>query len=418
MKIFFSVGEPSGDLHGANLVRELQRRHPDCECVGYGGPRMAAAGCALHEDLTKLAVMWLLRVLLNIHKFWNLVCRADRYFRHHRPDAVVLIDYPGFNWWIARRAKAHGIPVFYYGVPQLWAWAGWRVKKMRRFVDHVLCKLPFEVAWYRDRGCNASFVGHPYFDQLRAEKLDDVFVGHLKAKGGDLVAILPGSRTQEVKGNFDYFLKAAKLVHARLPNTRFAVASFKASQADFVKERLKGCELPIEVHVGRTAEIIHASDCAMAVSGSVSLELLYHTKPTVILYHITRLAYFVQTFFRKVRYITLVNLLTATDLFPKKVATYDPGDPVDAHVLMPEYLTCGDKSEQVANHVIEWLYQPAKRTARVAELAALKEHVGHGGASSRAADYVLDTLSSSRQPALRTHYPFPLPADRVVREAA
>src|SRR6476646_9664202 len=142
MKIFFSVGEPSGDLHGANLIRELRRRRPDCEFVGYGGPRMAAAGCDLHEDLTKLAVMWLLHALLNIHKFWNLASRADRYFRHHRPDAVVLIDYPGFNWWIARRAKAHGIPVFYYGVPQLWAWAGWRIKKMRRFVDHVLSKLP------------------------------------------------------------------------------------------------------------------------------------------------------------------------------------------------------------------------------------------------------------------------------------
>ena len=147
MKIFFSVGEPSGDLHGANLIRELQKRRPDCEFVGYGGPRMAAAGCALHEDLTKLAVMWLLHALLNIHKFWALVGRADRYFRHHRPDAVVLIDYPGFNWWIARRAKAHGIPVFYYGVPQLWAWAGWRITKMRRFVDHVLCKLPFEETW-------------------------------------------------------------------------------------------------------------------------------------------------------------------------------------------------------------------------------------------------------------------------------
>jgi lipid-A-disaccharide synthase len=118
----------------------------------------------------------------------------------------------------------------------------------------------------------------------------------------------------------------------------------------------------------------------MAVSGSVSLELLYHTTPTVILYYISRTAYFVQAFFRKVRYITLVNLLTATDLFPKKVATYDPSDPVDAAVLMPEYLTCDDKSEQVANHVIEWLYQPAKRATRVAELTALKDRVGHGGA--------------------------------------
>jgi lipid-A-disaccharide synthase len=379
---------------------------------------MAAAGCELHEDLTKFAVMWFLHVLFNIHKFWELAGRADRYFRHHRPDAVVLIDYPGFNWWIARRAKAHGIPVFYYGVPQLWAWAGWRVRKMRRFVDHVLCKLPFEEQWYRERGCNATFVGHPYFDQLRGEQLDAKFMAELRSGSGPLVAILPGSRTQEVKSNLGYFLKAAKLVRDRVPDARFAVASFKASQAEFARAALADSELPAEVYVGRTAEIIEAADCAMAVSGSVSLELLYHAKPTVILYYITRTAFFVQSFFRKVRYITLVNLLTATDLFPKRVSTYCPSDPVDAHVLMPEYLTCQDKSRQVAEHVIEWLVQPETRTRRVSELAGLKQRVGHGGASLRAADYMLQVLDSRRKVVLRTHYPFAQTPSGEVCEAA
>jgi lipid-A-disaccharide synthase len=418
MKIFFSVGEPSGDLHGANLVREIRRRRPDCECVGYGGPRMAAAGCTLHEDLTTLAVMWLLHALLNIHKFWGLASKADRYFRHHRPDAVVLIDYPGFNWWIARRAKAHGIPVIYYGVPQLWAWAGWRIRKMRRFVDHVLCKLPFEEAWYRERGCNATFVGHPYFDQLRAEQLDAEFIERLTSGEGPLIAILPGSRTQEVKSNLGYFLKAARIVHERVPNARFAIASFKEGQAALARAATAGSDLPIEVHVRRTAEIIEAADCAMAVSGSVSLELLYRTTPTVILYYISRLAFFVQTFFRKVRYITLVNLLTATDLFPKRVATYDPNDPVDANVLMPEYLTCQDKSRQVAAQVIDWLTDPARRAGRVAQLAELKDRIGHGGASQRAASYVLEVLDSRPQRTLRTHHPFDQQDPPVTRQAA
>ena len=418
MKIFFSVGEPSGDLHGANLIRSLRERRPDCEFVGYGGPRMAAAGCALHEDLTKLAVMWIARVLLNLHRFWNLVSRADRYFRHHRPDAVVLIDYPGFNWWIARRAKAHRIPVFYYGTPQLWAWAGWRVKKMRRLVDHVLCKLPFEEPWYRQRGCHATYVGHPYFDQLRAERLDEAFIRSQKAASGPLVTILPGSRTQEVKSNFRYFKKAARLVHRAVPNVRFAVAAFKPSQAESIRAELAGSDLPIEVHVGRTAELIHAADCAMAVSGSVSLELLYHTTPTVILYYVSRSAFFVQRFFRKVRYITLVNLLTTDDLFPDEVATYDASDPRDAGVLMPEYLTCEDKSAAVASHVVEWLTSPAKRAARVAQLAELKEQVGYGGASRRAADYLLDVLKPTRRPMRRTHYPFATRLEEAVRGAA
>jgi lipid-A-disaccharide synthase len=419
MKIFFSVGEPSGDLHGANLIRELQGRRGDLEFVGYGGPRMAAAGCELHEDLTKLAVMWFARVLLNLHRFWELASRADRYFRHQRPDAVVLIDYPGFNWWIARRAKAHGIPVFYYGTPQIWAWAGWRIKKMRRLVDHVLCKLPFEEAWYRERGCHATYVGHPYFDQLRGETLDAAFIERQRSASGPLVAILPGSRTQEVKSNFKYFLKAAQQVRQRVPDVRFAVASFKASQADLVRDELRGVELPIEVFVGRTPELIAASECTMAVSGSVSLELLYHTKPTVILYYISPLAFFVQSFFRKVRYITLVNLLVTDDLFPKKVATYDPADPVDAKVLMPEYLTCEDKSPAVAEHVVEWLSDPAKRAARVAQLAELRDRVGNGGASKCAADYLLKELERAAvHPMPRTHFPFSTRLEEAARGAA
>jgi lipid-A-disaccharide synthase len=419
MKIFFSVGEPSGDLHGANLIRELQRRRPDCEFAGYGGPRMAAAGCELHEDLTKLAVMWLARVLVNLHRFWDYASRADRYFRHQRPDAVVLIDFPGFNWWIARRAKTHKIPVFYYGTPQIWAWAGWRIKKMQRFVDHVLCKLPFEEPWYRERGCHSTYVGHPYFDQLRAEQLDAAFIAQQRSAEGPLVAILPGSRTQEVRDNFRWFLKAAEMVRQQVPNARFAVASFKASQADLVREQLRGTDLPVEVHVGRTGELIAAADCAMACSGSVSLELLYHTKPTVILYHISRLAMFVQPFFRKVRYITLVNLLVTDDLFPKRAPLYDPTNPIDANVLMPEYLTCEDKSREVAGHVIEWLSDPAKRAERVAQLAALKEVVGHGGASRRAADYILHELDLAARPAvLRTHFPFAARLEEASRGAA
>ena len=145
---------------------------------------MAAAGCRLHADLTELAVMWFGRALANLHKFWDLAGRADRYFRHHRPDAVVLIDYPGFNWWIAWRAKIHGIPVFYYTPPQIWAWATWRAKKMRRLSDHVLCSLPFEEEWFRQRGCNATFVGHPFFDEVRQHKLDEAFLEAHRRRSG------------------------------------------------------------------------------------------------------------------------------------------------------------------------------------------------------------------------------------------
>jgi lipid-A-disaccharide synthase len=423
--IFFSVGEPSGDLHGANLIRQLQQRCPGIRTVGYGGPKMAEVGCELHADLTALAVMWFARVLVNLHKFLDLASRADRYFRHHRPDAVVLIDYPGFNWWIARRAKVHGIPVFYYSPPQIWAWARWRVKKMRRFVDHVLCGLPFEEAWLRGHGCNATFVGHPFFDEVRRYPYDEQFIAEHRAgdcpnfrghRGeavvdengtvpldahkvdsykvkGPLVAILPGSRTQEVTHNLQWFLKAAAIVHEKVPDARFALAAFKPHQAELARPLVEQSGLPIEICLGKTPELMRLADCAMSVSGSVSLELLYHTVPTVILYWVSRPAYFVQKFARKVKYITLVNLLSCDGLADEDLTPYDPSQPDADRVLFPEYLTCEDKSAQIAGHIVEWLTDPAKRAARVEALSALKDRVAHGGASGRAAEYILNVIA-------------------------
>ena len=397
LTIFFSVGEPSGDLHGANLIRQLQERQPDIQCVGYGGPKMAEVGCKLHEDLTALAVMWFARVLINLHKFLELASRADRYFQHHRPDAVVLIAYPGFNWWIARRAKAHGIPVFYYSPPQIWAWARWRVKKMRRFVDHVLCGLPFEEAWLRRHGCNATFVGHPFFDEVRRYPYDEKFVAEHAGKDGPLVAILPGSRTQEVTHNLRWFLKAAAIIREKVPNVRFALAAFKPHQAELARPMVEQSGLPIEICVGKTPELMRAADCAMSVSGSVSLELLYHATPTVILYWISRQAYFVQSFFRKVKYITLVNLLSTGGLDCDDIRPFDPTQPDADRVLFPEYLTYEDKSSQVAGHIVEWLVDPAKRAARVEQLRALREQVAAGGASARAAEYILNVIENVKQ---------------------
>ncbi len=402
--IFFSAGEPSGDIHAANLIRQLRRRCEGLEAVGYGGPQMAAAGCRLHADLTALAVMWFLRALLSLHRFWDLVTRADRYFRHHRPDAVVLIDYPGFNWWIARRAKVHGIPVFYYVPPQIWGWARWRVKKMRRLVDHVLCCLPFEAKWFRDHGCNATLVGHPFFDEVERLELDETFLAYHRSQPGPLVAILPGSRTQEVTGNLKWFLRAAVHVREAVPSVRLAIAAFKPHQAELARQQVAASGLPVEVYAGKTPELMRAADCCMAVSGSVSMELLYHTKPTVILYWINPVAYWIQRIFRRVKYITLVNLLNAEDPFLEDVTPFDPSHKDAERVLFPEYLTYEDKSDLIAAHVIQWLTDPASRQQRVSELARLKAEVAQPGASERAAEYVLGALQREAAPVPRPHF--------------
>ena len=316
----------------------------------------------------------------------------------------MLIDYPGFNWWVARRAKAHGIPVFYYAPPQIWAWASWRIKKMRRFVDHVLCSLPFEARWFSEHGCRATFVGHPYFDEVRRQQLDEAFIDRHSDPKRPLVAILPGSRTQEVVNNLKYFLHAAWLIRAHVPNVRFAIASFTPHQAQLARTAVAASGLPIEVFVRRTPELIALAECCMAVSGSVSLELLARAKPTVIQYWISPLAFEVQKLFRNVKYITLVNMLACDDAFGRDISLYDPESPGAEKVLFPEYLTCEDRSAQIARHVIEWLTNDAAREQLVDRLGELRAVVAHGGAAAKAAQYILTELDRPSVVVPRPHF--------------
>ncbi len=393
MKIFFSVGEPSGDLHGSNLIQELKRHVPDIECVGFGGPRMEKAGCTLLFELTQFAVMFFVRVLLNLHKFIALARQAERYFKENQVDAVVLIDYPGFNWAIAKRARRHGIPVYYYGVPQLWAWAPWRIRKMRRYVSYALCKLPFEEKWYRDRGCDAKYVGHPFFDELDSYQADHQFIDQMKNADEPLVTILPGSRTQEVETQLPWFLKSVELIQQEVPAVRFAVAAFNAPQAEFARERIAEAGLSIEVYTDRTPELMQAADCCMACSGSVSLELMYHRKPTVVLYHMSKSLYRYAKFMVNVRYITLVNLIASSHPFAPLECSWNPNDPECEDIPMPEYPTCTDKSPELARHIIQWLTDTSVYEERVAQLAALSDMYGHPGASQRAAVFILESLT-------------------------
>ncbi|MGD9647842.1 MAG: lipid-A-disaccharide synthase [Pirellulales bacterium] len=402
--IFFSAGEPSGDLHAANLVRAMRARLPAARFVGYGGPQMAAAGCQLHADLMSLAVMWFARALMKLPRFLDLVSQADRYFAHHRPDAVVLVDYPGFNWWIARRAKARGIPVFYYSPPQIWAWASWRVKKMRRFVDHVLCSLPFEEAWLRDRGCHATYIGHPFFDDVRERTIDQEFIDRYRQPARPLLVILPGSRNQEVELNLAGFLRTAAIVRSRFPDLRIALAAFRPRQAERARQMIAASGLAVDVFVNKTAELMQLADCCLATSGSVSLELLHHCKPTVIGYRISPLAFKVQAQFRHVKYITLVNLLASSDIYPADLAPYDPSAPDADEALFPEYLRAGDCAQQMADHLIEWLSQPQRREELIARLRELSERVGQPGATVRAATYITDALQARRPSVPRPHF--------------
>ncbi|MEI7781481.1 MAG: lipid-A-disaccharide synthase [Planctomycetota bacterium] len=397
MRVFLSAGEPSGDHHAALLVRALQARRPDVECVGLGGPCMAAAGCQIVADLTQLAVMWFLRSILNIHRFVDLARRAERSFLDARPDVCVLVDFPGFHWWLAWRAKRHGIPVVFYCPPQIWAWASWRIGKMRRLIDHVLSALPFEHDWFVAQGMRSTLVGHPFFDELERRQPAGGSGRAAANTRAPLVLLLPGSRGQEIDGNLGSILRAAAAVHDRVPESRFVIGALHERHAARIRETIRSLGavlrgVAVRVEVGRTRSLIHEATCAIAVSGSVSLELLADRVPTVIVYRIGGFPYIVQSWCRHARFITLVNLLACRDAIGPVRGVWRPPQavaPADPEAIYPEYLTVQDPSAHVAGHVVEWLTDPAAQARVVGRLDAIARAVAVGGSAERAAAAVL-----------------------------
>jgi lipid-A-disaccharide synthase len=371
MRVFVSAGEPSGDLHGASLVRALRRLQPDVEVSGFGGERMADAGCPLLYPLADHPVIGLTAAAASVPLVWRVLNQADRHFAERRPDVVVVIDNPGFHWWLARTARKHAIPVVYFVAPQLWAWGRWRVAKMRRLIDRVLCVLPFEQAWYESQGVAARYIGHPYFDELRSQRLDPAFLADQRSKPGPIVALLPGSRRQELDYNPPSLIRAAEIIHKQRPDVRFLVACLKEEHRRRVEALLQGSTLPIEVHAGRTPEIIELAHSTIAVSGSVGLELLYRGKPSVVLFRVAKLGMVLAFTLKKVPFISLVNLLLGRELFP-------------------EFLSSRCQAEAMAGHIIDWLESPASYDAVRAVLGVLRDKVAEPGACDRAAREIVE----------------------------
>ena len=381
MRIFFSAGEPSGDQHTALLIQDLQSRMPDVCVEGFGGPEMRRKGCQLLFELTELAVMGILRVLPLLNQFRLLVRQAEHHFDSHTVDAVVLVDFPGFNWWIARAAKKRGIPVFWYLPPQLWAWGSWRVRRVRRWVDHVICTLPFEYEWYRNHGIRASWVGHPFFDQVASRQLDENVLADLKGTtAAPIVAILPGSRNHEIEKNWHIMLQVIQQVTQAVPETRWLVGNYRQEQEAMchrIQEQTHP-QLRLNYVSEKTSEVIEVSDCCFMISGSISLELLARKKPGVVLYRLSRAIRAASRIVVKCRFITLTNLIANNSLVPEFLSSGNPAEDIDG----------------IARQLIRWLTDATALEASRNSLSVLAGHAATTGATSRAAELLLTEIAA------------------------
>lgn len=378
MHIFFSAGEPSGDQHAAHLLQALQRRVPHARFSGFGGVHLEQAGAQVLYPLTDMAVIGITAVLPLLRKFYSVAQMGRRFLEEQRPDAVVLVDFPGFNWHIAKYAKQLGIPVYYYCPPQLWAWGGWRIKKVRKYVDCILSVLPFEAEWYRKQGVRVEYVGHPFFDEIAEKPLDEAFCRDLRASSPQLVGFLPGSRRSEVTRNFPAMLEVARRIHRDHPEVRFPVACYKEYQRDWCEAELKkfGEPLPLDFHVGRTSEIIATMDCCQMVSGSVSLEVLARGKPAIVTYRPNLTNYVFGKAVVQIKYMSLTNLMVDREMLPEFLYVYN----VQKHAA------------QMHSVIDRWLRFPLEMQALAREQAALRQEIVQTGGVTKAADTILKLL--------------------------
>ncbi len=373
--VYVVAGEASGDLHAGNLVRALKARKPDLRVRGLGGPRLAQAGCDVAIDLTEFSVMGIVRVLPLIGRFIDVINVFHAELRAYKPKAVVLIDYPGLNFILAGIARRLGIPVVYYCCPQLWAWAPWRVKKLRRLANLLLVIFPFEEAFFRGGAAAVKYVGHPVCDELASLDLAAVR-REVRAQCGaadseTLVGFFPGSRRQEVAGLVGPLSAAARVLGERHPGVKFAFSCLKEEYASLFPR-----DFPVLAGPGE--RLMAACDCAAVASGTASLELAYFRKPMTVVYPAARWKQKLFALLATTPFLSTVNVLAGREL-------------VSEHLLAhPEDL------DPVIEELSRFIADNAAKAAYDAALGEIAERCLLPGASARAAGEILALIDAQR----------------------
>lgn len=371
MKIMLSAGEVSGDLHGRRLAEAILAQAPGTELIGFGGSQMEEAGVRLLRNFADYNVMGVWEVLVNLRRILKLLSDLAAFMREERPDLLVLIDYPDFNWRLAKRAKALGIPVFSYIPPSAWAWRKGRAKECAKLADEFIAIFPHELAPYEAAGAKISFVGNPLVDTVRPDLPEGrarEFFG--LSAGETAILLLPGSRKQEIELLLPSMLAAAKLLAEKKPGTRFFLPVADAGLEKRISALVEAAGVEVQLTHGHRYALFRLAAAAMATSGTVVMEAALLGLPCVVLYRLSRLSYFVGKLMVHVEHFSLPNILL--------------GEGFQKELLQDEV-----QPERIAEELMK-LYPGEQH--RIEVLGKLKEasaKLGAPGAAGRAAEKII-----------------------------
>ena len=373
MKYYLIAGEASGDLHGANLMRALQQIDPEAEFRFWGGDRMEAVGGKLIKHYRDLAFMGFWEVVTNLRTILRNIDFCKRDIIQFQPDAIIFIDYPGFNMRIAKWAKQQGIPTHYYISPQIWAWKENRIKAIKRDVDAMYVILPFEKDFYEEKHqYPVHFVGHPLLDAIAARKevSEEVFKRENGLDERPIIALLPGSRKQEIAKMLSVMLSVVESYH----QYQFVIAGAPSLGYDFYKQFIK--EENVHFVSGKTYDLLAHSYAALVTSGTATLETALLNVPEVVCYRGNWISYQIAKRVISLKYISLVNLIMDA--------------PVVTELIQGALNTRNLKAE------LDKLLDPAYREKLQGDYQALRERLGNEGASERTAQAIYDSLQDKR----------------------
>ena len=378
MKIMLSAGEASGDLHGANLAEALKAVDPQVELIGMGGEQMRKAGVRIVYDIKNLGVIGIGEIIKKIPFFYKLRAFLVNTMKEEKPDALVCIDYPGFNMKLIEKAKEAGIPVIYYILPTIWAWHKSRGNVIAEYTDLAVSLFPFEAEMYKKRGTNVVYGGHPLLDTVKPSmSKDEAYSFFGLQQGKKTVLFMPGSRVQEVQSLYGKMLAAGKLLQDKVEGLQFMVPKASTIDRHMLEEAAR--EANLEVHIGeeRVYDMMNIADAAICASGTATLETALMGVPTLLVYRVNALTYWLSKILVHLDSIGLPNIISG-------------------HRIMPELWQDEVTPENIEAAVLPWLVDAAAAEEARHLMAGVRCQMGEAGAVRRTAEIISEFVKEKQ----------------------